>query len=248
MEFYEIIIFIVLALIAEVMGTIGGFGSSLLFVPLASFFFDFQSVLGITALFHVFSNISKITLFREGFRKSLILWMGVPALLGVTMGAVLSAMLNPWWLEASLSLLLVALSLFFLLRRDLELNPTHTLSLWSGLISGFLAGLVGTGGSVRGLALAAFNLEKEVFIATSAMIDLGVDSTRAVVYSLNGFVHTHDLWLIPILIVVGFVGSWIGKNLLVKIPQANFRSLVLVIILITGIITMVKLFTSTSVF
>lgn len=244
MNGFEIVIFVILALIAEILGTVGGFGSSLLFVPLASFFFDFQSVLGITALFHVFSNLSKISLFRKGFRKSIVLWMGIPALVGVTGGAVLSAAIDPFWLEVSLALFLVFLSAFFLWKENMVLSPTRTLSFWGGLSSGFLAGLVGTGGSVRGLALAAFNLEKEIFIATSAMIDLGVDSTRAVVYSMNGFVHSHDLWLIPILIVVGFVGSWIGKLLLEKIPQDYFRRMVLIIILLTGIITLVKLATS----
>ena len=59
-------IFIILSLIAEVLGTIGGFGSSVFFVPIANFFFDFQSVLGITALYHLSSNVSKIAFFKKG--------------------------------------------------------------------------------------------------------------------------------------------------------------------------------------
>jgi uncharacterized membrane protein YfcA len=57
-------LFILLALLAEIAGTVGGFGSSLFFVPIASYFLDFHSVLGITALFHVSSNLSKIAFFR----------------------------------------------------------------------------------------------------------------------------------------------------------------------------------------
>ena len=53
-------IFFLLALLAEIVGTISGFGSSILFVPLASLVLDFKVVLGITAVFHVFSNLSKI--------------------------------------------------------------------------------------------------------------------------------------------------------------------------------------------
>ena len=68
----HLIIFILLALLAEILGTIGGFGSSLFFVPLASFFLDFHSVLGITAIFHVSSNITKIAFFKKGFDKSTV--------------------------------------------------------------------------------------------------------------------------------------------------------------------------------
>ena len=60
------IVFLILALLAEIIGTVGGFGSSVFFVPLAAFYFDFQTVLGLTAVFHLSSNISKIGLFRKG--------------------------------------------------------------------------------------------------------------------------------------------------------------------------------------
>lgn len=59
----SIIVFGILALLAEIIGTIGGFGSSLFFVPIAQFFFDTKTVLGLTAVFHVFSNSSKLFLF-----------------------------------------------------------------------------------------------------------------------------------------------------------------------------------------
>jgi uncharacterized membrane protein YfcA len=58
------ILFIVLTFLAEIIGTIGGFGSSVFFVPLAGLFFDFEMVLGITAVFHVASNLAKIVIFK----------------------------------------------------------------------------------------------------------------------------------------------------------------------------------------
>ena len=59
------LVFILLALVAEVLGTIGGFGSSVFFVPLGNFYFDFQSVLGIAAVFHLSSNLSKMGSNRQ---------------------------------------------------------------------------------------------------------------------------------------------------------------------------------------
>ena len=41
MEISQLILFLGLACIAEVLGTSGGFGSSVFFVPIAAFFFDF---------------------------------------------------------------------------------------------------------------------------------------------------------------------------------------------------------------
>ena len=41
------LLFLALALLADVAGTLGGLGSSVFFVPMAGFFFDFETVLGI---------------------------------------------------------------------------------------------------------------------------------------------------------------------------------------------------------
>lgn len=83
-------LFILLALLAEILGTVGGFGSSVFFVPVANFFLDFQSVLGLTALFHLSSNITKIGLFRKGVDWKLVLLIGIPAILFVILGASLA--------------------------------------------------------------------------------------------------------------------------------------------------------------
>ena len=230
----NIILFIFLALLAEILGTIGGFGSSVFFVPIASLFLDFQSVLGITAIFHVSSNITKIVFFKHGFDKGLILKVGIPALVFVVIGAYFSKYIDVKKLEIGLAIFLIVTSLAFLLIKNLSLKPTTANSLLGGTFSGLMAGLIGTGGAIRGITLAAFNLKTEVFIATSAVIDLGVDASRAVVYFMNGFVHYHDFYLLPFLIIASIVGTYVGKQILAKVSQQTFKNMVLVLLLITG--------------
>ncbi|MCF8277970.1 MAG: sulfite exporter TauE/SafE family protein [Flavobacteriales bacterium] len=233
-------LFIFLALLAEILGTVGGFGSSLFFVPIASYFLDFHSVLGITAIFHVSSNITKIAFFRKGFDKKVILSLGIPAVLFVIIGAYISKFLASEILEIALAVFLIGTSLTFLIFKKLEVKPTVANSIGGGVLSGLVAGVLGTGGAIRGITLAAFNMKTEVFIATSAIIDLGIDASRSVVYTLNGYVHFHDLYLIPILLVVSILGTYIGKKILERISQEQFKSTVLILILITGVITLGK--------
>jgi uncharacterized membrane protein YfcA len=234
--------FILLSLLAEILGTVGGFGSSLFFVPIAGFFLDFHSVLGITALFHISSNITKIGFFRKGFDKQLIMRIGIPAVIFVVTGAWLSKFLNSNTLEILMSVFLITLSVSFLLFKQLVLKPTLVNSISGGALSGFTAGLLGSGGAIRGLTMAAFNLPKEIFIATSAIIDLGIDLSRGVVYFSNGFMHSHDLYLIPILLVVSIVGTYLGKLLLDRFSEVQFRKFVLTLILIVGTVTLLKQF------
>jgi hypothetical protein len=236
----NLLLLILLALLAEILGTVGGFGSSLFFVPIASYFLDFHSVLGITALFHVSSNLTKIFLFRKGFNLKLVLTIGIPAVVFVIVGSFISKFIETKFLEIFLSIFLITVSLSLLIFNKLALKTTLKNSIGGGILSGIIAGLLGTGGAIRGIVLAAFSLKTEAFIATSAIIDMGIDISRSVVYFFNGFVHKDDLYLIPILLVVSIIGTLIGKKILTRVSETQFKSLVLVLILITGIVSLVK--------
>ncbi len=240
LEIWQLILFLTLALLAELLGTLGGFGSSVFFIPIAGLFFDFQSVLGITAIFHVVSNLAKIALFKKGFDKFLILYLGIPAIISVIIGAFLSKFITVKYLEVGLSIFLILMSSLFLYFKNFKLKANKSNAIGGGVLSGFIAGAIGTGGAIRGITLAAFNLPSAIFISTSAIIDLGIDLSRSLVYAANGFVHTHDLYLIPFLIGVSFLGTYIGKKLLTRISQEFFKRLVLLLILATGISTLVK--------
>lgn len=223
---------------AEIFGTVGGFGSSVFFVPMASYFLDFQTVLGVTALFHLSSNITKIAFFKKGFDKKLVLYLGIPAVLFVSIGAFLSKYVDPKFLMYALGGFLVFFSLLLMINQNLVVRASKRNAIVGGTLSGLFAGLLGTGGAIRGATMTAFNLNKEKFIATSAIIDLGIDLSRSVIYTYNGYVHAHDLYLIPILIVVSIIGTYFGKKILDKITQAQFKKFVLFLIMGIGMVTL----------
>ena len=233
-------LFLFLTLLAEILGTIGGFGSSVFFVPLANFYFDFESVLGLTAIYHLSSNLSKIVLFKKGLDKKLLINIGIPSVLFVIIGGLLTKWVNSQYLEILLGIFLVFLALLFLIKKDLIINPNRKNAVVGGSLSGFSAGLLGTGGAIRGLTMAAFNLEKSVFIATSAFIDFFLDFSRTFVYYYNGYIHKHDLIYIPFLLIIGIVGTAIAKRILNFIPQDNFKRISLGLILIIGMVTLVN--------
>lgn len=240
MSNFTVAVFLFLAILAEILGTVGGFGSSIYFVPLAEYFLDFQTVLGITALFHVSSNLTKIGLFRKGIDPRILIYLGIPAVLFVILGAALSRYVKKETFELSISILLVILGLALLLFRNIKLNINPVNSITGGALSGFVAGLMGTGGAIRGLVLSAFQLEKEVYIASSAIIDLGVDVSRSVVYVMNGYVHNDILYLVPLLILVSLIGTYLGKLILNRIPSERFQKMTLVLILLIGMGGIVK--------
>lgn len=235
-------IFFLLALLAEIVGTISGFGSSILFVPLASIVLDFKVVLGITAVFHVFSNLSKIYLFQKGIDKQIALKLGIPAVLFVTLGAWLTNYIPQKEIELGMNFIIFSIALYMMSGHHKRIKESNTNLYLGGTLSGFFAGLIGTGGAIRGITLAAFNLEKDAFIATSAIIDMGVDVSRAGVYIASGYFQQEHVILIPFLIIISIAGSYAGKRILNYIPEKTFQYIVLGVILLTSLIQGVRYF------
>lgn len=232
--------FYALLLVAEVLGTVGGFGSSMLVVPLAGWFMPFDQALGLTALFHVFSNGAKMVLFRQGISRELLLWLGAPAVVGVLIGARLTVLMDERVLAFAMGAVLVGLGAALLLRSGWRMDPSRSNASAGGVLSGFLAGLAGTGGAIRGLTLAAFGLEKSVFVSTSAWIDMGVDMSRTLVYASQGFVTSAVLVHLPAMAVVSVAGSWAGRGILARVPQDRFRTVVLILVIAMGLATIAQ--------
>jgi uncharacterized membrane protein YfcA len=137
---------------------------------------------------------------------------------------------------------LVLLALYLIFNSQKKMARTDTNLFAGGVVSGFLAGLIGTGGAIRGLVLVAFDLRKDIFIATSALIDLGVDMSRAVVYIASGYFLKEHLVLIPFLILISIAGTWTGKQILHRTSETYFRYIVLGVIVLTSVVQGVQYF------
>jgi len=217
------------------LGTIAGFGSSTIFLPLALFFVDFQTALVLVAFFHIFGNLGRIVFFRHGFEVRLLLFFGVPSVILTILGAYLVNYLPQDLLKMVLGLFLVFFSIISFIKPGFKFAPSEKSAVIGGGLSGFLAGLIGTGGALRGAFLTAFDLEKNIYIATAAGIALAVDLTRIPVYLAGGFLDPQYYSYIPLLLIVAIVGSYTGKRLVDHINQKLFRKVVLTAIILVSL-------------
>lgn len=234
------ILFFVLTLIVEILGTVGGFGSSLFFVSVGQFFFPFQIVLALTGMLHMFSNTAKLVFFWRSINKKLLLWLGISSAVFAVAGALLLRLVALDYAKLILGIFLLAFSVFMLFCPSFSVKANLRNSVGGGALSGFLAGFIGTGGAVRGLVLASFQLEKNLLIGTSAAIDFTVDLLRTIIYLDSNYFPANMLPLLPLLLVAAFAGSYLGKVIVNKISQQTFRILLLVLVLMLGLLMMVN--------
>ena len=228
-------LFFLSSFISEVLGTIAGFGSSTVFLPLAFLFFDFKTTLVLVALMHIFGNIGRISFFKSSLDKHMLLVFGLPSVILTLIGALLVNFISQDILKGILGIFLVIYASLSLWREDLKVRGSFLNSIIGGGLSGFLAGLIGTGGALRGAFLTAFGLPKEKYIATTAAIALAVDLTRIPVYFAQGFLDDSYFWYIPVLFIIALAGSYAGKLVVKKIPNKTFKKVVLWAIIVIGI-------------
>lgn len=228
-------LFFLAALVSEIAGTIAGFGSSTVFLPLALWFVDFKTALVLVAFLHIFGNLARLNFFRQGLDLRLLARFGLPSVLLTLVGALLVSAFSQTTLQFVLGLFLIIYSLLSIWQDKLRLKPTGlNLGLGGGL-SGFLAGLIGTGGALRSAFLTAFGQPKDRYLATSAAIALAVDATRLPVYLSQGFLNKSYFPLVLLLFIVAFLGSYLGKIIVSRIPQPLFQKIVLLALLLIGL-------------
>jgi uncharacterized membrane protein YfcA len=232
----EHIVFLICAFFAGAIATVAGFGSSTLMIPVAILFMEIRLAIVVVACFHLFNNLFKVKLFFKGIDFKLFISFGIPSIIFAFVGAYLSASANYEFLTKFMGAFLVVFAIFSFLMPKLEIKQNQSTSFLGGALSGFLAGLIGLGGAIRSMFLVSFNLPKEIYIATAALIALVVDLTRIPTYIGTGAITDSRYYaLLPFLFVIAFLGVKTGKKFVEKVNQAIFRKLVLSALLLAGI-------------
>lgn len=224
-----------LTFVAAAIGTITGFGTSTIMIPVLVIFFPPVEAIFLVAIIHWFGNIWKVTLFRSGFNLRLLVLFGIVGLVTSYLGAYISLGANEEVLLRVLGAFLAGYALFVAFQSKFKIPAGNAMAIFGGGLSGFFAGMFGVGGAIRGAFLSAFDLPKAVFIATAGAIGLLVDSTRIITYFTGGATLPRELWYGLILFIpVSFLGAQIAKKVVDRIPKNKFRIVIAVFLFVVG--------------
>lgn len=228
-------LFLAVVLVADLIGTIAGFGTATTLTPAAGWFFDLKSAILVVAILHVVSNTFKVALFRR-VHWEVFIPFGATSIVASFLGAQIWANADASALELFLGLFLIAYSSYSLTHKFVTMPPKLRVALGGGIASGLSAGILGTGGALRALFLNAFALPKESYVATAALLAIVTDITRIPIYLGNGVaVGGRLLQVAALAMPVSLLGTWLGRRLVAVIPVTTFRKVVLAALLAVGV-------------
>ncbi|MGI5817452.1 MAG: sulfite exporter TauE/SafE family protein [Armatimonadota bacterium] len=226
----------VLTVVAGGVGTLSGFGTSTIMVPALVVFFPLPETLLLVGIIHWFGDVWKIWLFKRGIRWRLWLAFGVTGVIYSYWGATLSVSAPEDLMKRILGGFLLIYVTFLFVKTSFELPATTAAAGIGGAASGFMAGIFGVGGAVRGAFLAAFNLDRAVYIATSGAIAIVIDTVRIGEYIHGGTRLAPELmWGLLLFIPASFVGAELAKQVVERIPQEQFRLVIAASLLLVAL-------------
>jgi uncharacterized protein len=211
------------------------FGSSAFFLPVVIHFMSKNQALGLMSFFQVISNTLKFGVFFRKINWKIVLYFGLPSLVLVGVGSYLAKFVDANLFRIILGWVLLGLVVLELLH-NYQLPQNPVIEFIGGTISGFVSGLVGTGGAIRGYFIFNFNLPKEVLIATYCVIDYSGDTLRWLVYMNNGFLDNKVWSLAPWAVLATIIANIIGILILKYIPVALFKGMLILTLLVLSIL------------
>ncbi len=226
----------IITLIASTIGTITGFGTSTILVPILSLQYPLTETLLFVGIVHWFGDIWKMLFFKRGANWKLIILFGVTGIIVGFIGARLAGVFPEDILQKMLGVFLLVYIGFIWINPKWKLPGTNTSALVGGGVSGFFSGIFGVGGAIRSTFLSAYNLDKSVFLFTSGAIGLLIDSSRLVGYFTGGIkLAGYSVPALAAAVIISLIGAYIAKKIINKIPQDKFRLVIAIALFVVGI-------------
>ena len=227
---------LLLALAAGTVGGIVGFGSSIMMMPALVLAVGPKEAVPIMAIAGLMANLSRVAVWWSVVDWRVAAAFSATAIPMAALGARALIALDAKQIQ-------LALGLFFL-----AMIPARRRLLASGIqiglggmalagaCIGFLSGLVTTVGPIGTPFFLAYGLVKGAFISTEAMASALMGIAKAGVFRSFGALPTEVL--IKGLMVGGAVaiGSWLSKQLIMKIAADQFQLLMDGLLLVAAIV------------
>jgi len=112
---------------------------------------------------------------------------------------------------------------------------SRPLLIGGSFLYGLVAGAVGTGGVIKAVILDRMGLTKEAFVGTMAVTAGLSNVIKLWVYSSLPLAEKTNYGLMIGLIIIAFIGTWLGRHVLRRLTPERFRNLVLGFLLIISL-------------
>ena len=233
----NIIIPVIAAFLSASLTLMTGFVLGTILTPVFIIFYDVKIAILIAAVVHLANNLLKLSLFSRHISIDILKRFGALTLIGAFIGAFFQGKMDSSNVKILLGIALIFLGLKEAIGFGEKLRLPQRIDFIGGFLSGLLGGFVGNQGAIRSAYLLNYNIPKETFVATAAIIASVVDITRIPVYIYsNKGLLVDNVSLLLITTASAFAGTFAGKRLLKKVSLEAFKLYVSAMVITIGVL------------
>lgn len=228
--------------VAQIVYVLFGFGSGLIAVgTLALVFPEIKDVVVLLLLVNLPAELFVSWKSRSEIRWKPIARLGVGIAVGIFLGTRVLSTTQPEIILTILGWFLIAVGLVFVkLPPGGRITPPAAAAPPTGLLSGLLTGMFGTGGPPLIVWYHLTATDKGTFRTNLMTIFLLMTIVRVPVYVANGLVTGPRLWSSLVVLPAVLIGAWLGHRLHLQISERTFRRMVSLLLAVLGLVLLVR--------
>jgi hypothetical protein len=228
------------ALAASTLAAVTGFGGAAVLLPFLVMAVGVRDAIPVLTVAQLIGNGSRVWLNRRELDLQVVAWFALGGVPLAFLGGLLFA-------HAPLPALTRLLGVFLLLVvawRHLRPGPAPRPPLRSfaiiGALSGFLSALLGSVGPLMAPFFLAYGLVKGAYISTEALSTVVMHVTKLVAYRQSAILSQSTLILGLALGPLMVLGSWLGKQIVNRLPERVFVLLIEGTMTVAGVLFLVR--------
>lgn len=234
------IILIAATLITSIISGVLSMAGGMILMGVFGFLLSVPAAMVLHGIAQAFSNASRIWLHRRHIRWRVLLPYSFGALIVLGFFS-LTAFVPEIWLVFILigSFPIIGLRLPESINLDMEKKPVAFLS---GLVVTTAQMLAGASGPVLDIFYVKSRMTRYEILGTKAVTQTLGHVIKLIYYSFLLAVVSQEfpVWVFPAVVVAALSGNWVGKQLLERISDAQFRTAGRYVILVIGFIYICK--------
>ncbi|MCP4403467.1 MAG: sulfite exporter TauE/SafE family protein [bacterium] len=208
---------------SSVISGMAGMGGGILLLASISPLFAPSVVIPLHGTIQLSSNISRVVLSNRNVHWKLTSLFVFGSAIGAFAGSQLLVRVPSGKLQCILAIAILVMTWMPDLK-NVPILPGQFVIV--GALASFLSLFVGAVGPLTAPFFLRANLTKESFVATKASCQIPVHLFKVLAYFATGFVLTPWLKVLAVVIPFVFLGTWLGKLLLGKVPEEHFTWLI----------------------
>ena len=213
-----IIIFLIfVSFITSFISAIIGLGGGVILLGIFAIFLDPIAIIPVHGVVQAASNAGRLITLLGRVHTPVLLPFILGSCIGAPLGGFTFTQINPEFVQLFVGIFII----LTVLQWFPKIRTKHLAFI--GIISSFLTILVGGAGSFAAAVVNSIKLEKLSHIATLASMLLIQHFMKIVVFGFLGFAFAPYISLIALMILSGFIGTLIGRVLVVRLNEDVFR-------------------------